>query len=384
MSSQGARHRGGEGMTVRNRSWRRTWLAPVAAATLLLAACGSEGEDRPNVDVIAGGGGTGSVSGEEPAVTLGAGYTASTNQDANLAIGLDLKDMRALMSAAARNESVDWAAVTAIYANGKNQLVNGSVRSLSSLAKGNANSVFPNGAAVYGRPEIVDGIIRDGLAGTGRAAGFSDNGRRQLVDKGVQVLMYALGQQRLAEATTAMSGNTTTAAATIDAAWAAMTGKPDSNGTQNNGLLATATTREEDFNLLGKVGPPLQVSLADALFAAQKNNRAAFDTSVSAARGYLNAIFYLSTLRNVKLLAADTTQANRELHFGEGWTYWQAIRATVGGASPAAAVTIEAALSRSPAEEFPAALANDIYAALNSAAVLQALGIPADVQVANP
>lgn len=360
---------------------RQAVLVPAIGLAALLAACGSgDGEDRPAVDVIGGGGGTGSVSGEESAVTLGASYRPSTPQDANLAIGLDLKEIRALMSAAARNEPVDWAAVTALYENGKNQKVNGANRSLATLAT-TANAYFPNGTMVYGRSNIIDGIIRDGLDGSGRARGLSDNGRRQLVDKGIQVLMYALGQQQLAAATTAYATSPTSASTIIDAAWAVMTGTPDSNGTQNNGLLATGVTREEDFNLLGKVSPPLQVSFADALFAAQRSNKPTFDAAIASAKGYSNAIFYLSTLRNVRLLATDATPQNRELHYAEGWTYWQALRATVFAVDSAGAQRIEVALLGNPADPFPEPVADDIFATLNSPAILQTLGIPEDIQV---
>ena len=69
----------------------------------------------------------------------------------NLAIGTDLRDMRALMSAAAQGEPVDWAAVLAIYEDGKNQAAAGA-RPLARLAcPSDYPHAFPNGAAVYGR-----------------------------------------------------------------------------------------------------------------------------------------------------------------------------------------------------------------------------------------
>jgi hypothetical protein len=56
----------------------------------------------------------------------------------------------------------------------------------------------------------------------------------------------------------------------------------------------------------------------------------------------------------------------------------------VASGSPAAAATVEAAYTRSPQEPFPAAETTRVYAALNEAAVIQALGIPAALVVRNP
>lgn len=355
------------------------------AALLLFAACG-DGEDRPNVDVIGGSGsGSASVSGEEPAVTLGTTFEPATNQDLNLAMALDLRDIRAVMAPAARGEPVDWAQAGAIYENGKHQVRgDGTLRSLASIADADVHAAFPNGAAVYGRADFIDGMIRDGLNGTGRGTGLSDNARRQLVNKGIQMLMYGKAIQQINTAKSRVDAGTPDAAAALDETWAVVVGAADPNGNRNNALLATAAGREEDFMLPGKLAGRIESTLVDAARDIQQGDRREFSETAEALKGRINGIFYLSTLRYATLLERDATAGNREMHLAEGWASFQAIRAQVAAASPNAAQTIEAAFTRPPSEEFPASLTRQVYDALNQPAVLQGLGIQSEIQVATP
>ena len=268
-------------------------FAAVAGA-LLLSSCGSgEGEDRPGVEVI-GGEGSVSVSG----AVEGYGqplYEPSTDQTLNLAVGLDLKDMRAFMAGAASGSAVDWDAVRAIFDEGKNQVMpDGSLRTLAELSAIAPAAAFPNAAAVYGSTDFLAAIISDGIDGTGRAAGLRENSRRQLVDKGIQAVMYGKATDHLAAAGAAGPG--LKADAEIDAAWATLAGERDSTGTPNNGLLATGLGREDDFSLQGRISRPLEASLYSALVASGQGDTATFDRELGASRAYLNTIFYLSTL----------------------------------------------------------------------------------------
>jgi hypothetical protein len=357
----------------------------MVAVILILAACG-DGEDRPNVDVIDGSGsGSASVSGEEPAVTLGTSFEPTTNQDLNLAMAFDLRDIRAVMGPAARGEPVDWAQVQSIYENGKNQVgADGALRSLASIADADVHTAFPNGATVYGRANFIDGIIRDGLNGTGRAAGLSDNARRQLVDKGIQMLMYGKAMQQINLAKSRVDAGTPDAAAALDEVWAVVVGAADPNGNRNNALLATAAGREEDFMLLGRLAGRIESTLVDAARDIQQGDRRELGETAEALKGRINGIFYLSTLRYATLLERDATVSNREMHLAEGWASFQPIKAQVAAASPNAAQTIEAALTRPANEVFPASVTKQVYDALNQPEVLRALGIQSEIQVATP
>ena len=358
----------------------------VLPTVIFAVACAEEGpgEERPNVDVI-GGGGSVSVSG----VVEGYGellYEPSTDQAANLAIGLDLRDMRELMSAAAGNQPVDWPAVTAIYEEGRNQaLPNGDLRSLATLAREELPEVFPDGVAVFGREDFIDGVIRDALAGEGRAAGLGDNARRQIVDRGVQMLQYRHGMQHLAEAERLMAaGSASEAGAAIDAAWATFTGAREESTTPNYGILATGLAREEDFLLHGQLARPLESYLFRALVATQQGDAEGFEEAVATSRAFANTIFYLSVLRDARVVAGDSRVSDRQTHLAEGWAFFQAIRPRVAAASPEAAALVEEAFTRSAEEAFPADLTEEVYAALNEAAVLEALAIPEEFQFTSP
>jgi hypothetical protein len=238
-------------MTAR-RDLKRAFLVPlVVLGGLALAGC--KGEDRPLVDVIDGDGGTGSVSASgEPApstggATTGSGYQVATNVDSYFAMALDLQDIRAIMAPATQGQRVDWAAAAAIYENGKNQMVASGVRSLASQPNANVQAVFPNGEAVYGRPDFINALVRDGLNGTGRAAGMSDAARRQIVDKGIQMLFYGKALQEFTASKTRLDTNAANPAGPVDETWAIIAGAPDANMSRSLSLLATAAQREREF-----------------------------------------------------------------------------------------------------------------------------------------
>ncbi|MPZ47960.1 MAG: hypothetical protein GEU75_01360 [Dehalococcoidia bacterium] len=370
--------------------FRMRLLAATAVTAALLAAC--SGEDRPQVDIIGGDGGSASVSvsGIEPAIVpVGPGYKPVSNVDVYFQMGLDLRDIRAVMAPAAQRQPVDWAAARAIYEDGKNQVqASGSLRSLASIANDAVQAMFPGGASVYGRADFINALVRDGLNGAGRGQGASDIARRQIVDKGIQMLMYGKALQELDAARTRVSqgnlDNNTGAPHAVDEAFASIAGAPDSSGDFPNGLLATAQGREEDFAFEGRIRNALEEAFNEALAASQSGDLGAFDRAHTGIKGRLNAIFYLGALRYPTVLQTAGTAAERELHLAEGWTFWQTIRATVAAASPGAAETVEAIYNRGPEEAFPASETAAVYAALNEPAVLQALAIPDELIARTP
>jgi hypothetical protein len=380
----------------RNAFWIAKAVAVLTLAALLTACGGEDRPQRPNVEVI-GGTDTVSVSASSiapeptgpstprqagsPTAAAPSKYAPSSNVDPYFAMGADLRDMRAAMPAGG---TPNFAAVEELYTRGKNQtLANGMVRPLANVPNDAVHAVFPNGAAVYGRPNFIDAIIRDGLAGTGRAAGLPPAARRQIVEKGILVLFYGKALQEFEAARVRLASNAANPNVPVDEVWAILAG-PSSSGSYPDSLLATAASRERDFKLEGKLAAPLEASLAAALSAAQRGDRAAFDSAYAEGRGYINAIFYLSTLRNAKVLEADTTQAARQEHLAEGWTYFQAIRAVVAIVNPGAAQAIDDAYRATGSLAWTPADTARIYAALNQDAILHSLNIPAALQVKTP
>jgi hypothetical protein len=385
----------------RNFNLRLLLAVPLIGAALALGACSGDGEDRPSVDVIqgspgAGGAATGSVSasgadvaGPQPTQIPGAAYNVVSNVDTYFAIGFDLRDMRALLSPAAEGRKVDWAAVTALYEQGKNQKgADGTVRSLASLNTDSVYSQFPGGTSVYGSPTFIDKIIRDGIAGSGRSAGLSENARRNVIGSTLMMTVYGKTLEEMNAAKTRIGeGNldpNSGAPHAVDEAYAAAAGPPDGSGIRSYALFGTATNMEIFFNLGGKVKNPMEASLTNAQKAAIAGDAAAFDKAFAEFRGRLNATFYLAVLRYTKAVEIQTNAAAREGGIAEGWAFWQTIRAAVTQANPTAAKTVEDALNQGAEKEWPSSLTASVYAALNDPAVIAALGIPADAQVRTP
>ncbi len=347
-------------------------LIVAVGAVLLLSACSNEGpgEGRPQVAAsqgpgeveVIGGLGSVSVSG----VVEGYGeelYFPGSDQSANLAAGADLRDIRAILSRAVGGSEVDWPAALAIYEDGAN-----GPQSLADLALGDAGTV-----------------VRDALVGEGRSAGLSDNARRQIVDRGIQGVMFLQARAYLDLAEERVTaGDMAGAGQAVDTAWAFVSGQRDANGAPNNGLLATATAREEDFLLQGRLGRPLEASLFQALLATQNGDGTRFGEYVGRSRDHLNTIFYLSVLRTARVLAGDTRASDREVHLAEAWGFFQPIRPDVAAVASDAAGLVDEAFSRDPEQEFPASLTEDIYAAINEPAVLAVLGIPDAFQFSSP
>jgi hypothetical protein len=310
-----------------------------------------------------------SESGAASASPIGApgAYAPASDVERDLAMALDLRDIRAALSPP--QGPPDWAAAQAIYLRGKNQrLPDGSIRPL---------------APGPGESTDADTIIGAGLARTGRTASLSDAARKAIVENAVVMLLFRGAVQQLAVARTRVETGAANPSVPVDVAWAIIAG-PLENGRRPHGLLGIAAMRETDFKLDGKLTVPLEATLAAAQSAARQNDKGTFDRAFTEATGYLNAIFYLSVLRSAKVIEGDATVDARQTHLAEGWTLWQSIRATVASASADSARDVEAAFSADPARPWTAADTARVYGLMNDAAVLRALGIPTSLQVKAP
>jgi hypothetical protein len=202
------------------------------------------------------------------------------------------------------------------------------------------------------------------------------------------MLFYGKALQELEAAKTRIAqrnpDDATGAPHAVDEAWAIVQGPADSAGGYSAGLLATALGREGNFGLQNKIAIPLETEFTKSLDAARKGDAAAFDDAHRKIKGYLNAIFYLGTLRYTTELVNDQTPQARQVHIAEGGAFFQTIRSLVASASPTAAQTVQAAYSASPETPVPASMPTSVYGALNEPAVIAALGIPAELVVTSP
>jgi hypothetical protein len=351
---------------------------------LTLTACLGPGEDRPGVVAIDPQSETVSVSGIEGISATGASgaseiYTPVSNVDGYFNLSLDLRDIKGLITAG------DWVGAAAIYQDGKNSLHgDGTRRSLRSVATSESVlAMFPNGEQVYRKPQFLDSNIQIGLNGTGRASDLSDGARRQLVDKGIQTVLYAKALQEIESARTrTAAGNTddnSGAPHAVDEAAALYLGAANEEGIRAFSLSATARSREGNFGLVGMLDVPLQIEFASLQQAARDGDLAAFDAAEAKVRGNLNAIFYLATLRYTKS-TLEASIAERPIPMSEGWAFYQAIRGSVAQASTQTADRINELFSGT-SESVPDSFVSEVYEGLNDPTVFKALGVPTHLQV---
>ena len=375
---------------------------------LACSTASSPGEDRPGIQVIGESGSvsaSGSVSGSVSAsgvmpaggsVNAGAAaasplgsltpsdyYTPVSNVDSHAAISLDMRDIASLLNAANTDDPVDWAQITSLYENGLNSVSgNGSVRTLQSLATSDSViAEFPGGAD-------LDGNVQVGLTGNWLGENVDDPTRRQLINKGIQGIIYGKVMQELSAARAKIeAGNTDDSSGAphnVDEAWAFYIGVPGDDGDYPHSISATARKREANFGLEGEVDAPLQEALAAALEASRNGDLAAYDAAAAEVRGYLNGIFYMASLRYGVSAYNDDEPVGRKVHLAEGWAFYQTIEPAVSGTSSSEGSTVQAYFEDNAANAKTIADVDGVYAALNDGAVRMSLGLPDDVYVVNP
>ena len=310
-------------------------------------------------------------------------YRPVSDVVSHAAVSLDMRDIGGLLQAAKTDAAVDWAGVAALYEKGGNSVKgDGSVRTLASLAASDSVlAEFPGGSS-------LDANVRVGLSGTWQGRSVDDIVRRQLINKGLQAVIYGKVLQELTAARAKIEQGKTDdssgAPHNVDEAWAFYVGSPDEEGNRGYSIASTARSRAGNFGLDGKVDVPLQLALAEALKSSRSGDMAAYDTAAENVRGRLNTIFYLASLRYIKRAADDTETGARAEHLAEGWAFYQAIHPAVRSASSSAASTIEGHFTGDPSSAVTEESVSQVYGALNEAAVIEALGIPSDVRVTSP
>jgi hypothetical protein len=305
-------------------------------------------------------------------------YTPVSNVEPQAQLSLDLRDITAVAS----QKPVDWAKVKAIYEQGVNsKRGDGSQRSFMGVAMNKAVlAQFPNGPQVLGTADFLNANVQAAISGAGRAQGLGEPARRQLVDKGLLAILYGEILEELEVARNkvkqGMTDSVGGAPHNVDEAWAYYAGAKDSEGKYGYALASTAGKREQNFKISGKVDEPLQRALAETLKAAQRGDLVAVDAGIAQAKGYLNLIFYLASLRYASILAAASSAADRETPGAEGWGFFQAIRPAVASVSPDAAKGVESVYARPASQPVTATDVTAVSQALNAPRVLQVLGIP--------
>ena len=353
-----------------------TLFAALSAIALVTAACEEKpGEDRPGITILNGVDGNVSVSAADPpptpVPTQGPPplFIPATDVQTQANLGLDMRDILALMAPAAEGKAVDWTAVTAIYDNGRySKTTTGGTRTFKSIATSDP---------------VLDAAVQAGLKGTERGTGLSDNARRQLVEKGILAITRSQVLTELDTARTKLQqGQAGEAGAAVDAAWGFYVGATDETGARPFLLSSSARKRQANFTLEGVVDDTIQQAMTDMQAAVSKGEIATFDKARAEATGGLNAIFYLGVLRYAKVVYETSDTSARQVPQAEGWAFWQALRKTVESVDSAGAEKVEAIFTSK--NTISASAVNEIYVVLNSRTVIAALGIPRDLSVSQP
>lgn len=322
------------------------WMAVLVAVATAAGACGGDGDEAADA-----GGSTTTAAEAQPAaaVSKGAdGYTPVSDVDAHAALGLDAKEIRALMEPATSGGTVDWAAVGSLFSAGKNSRKgDGSLRTLAGLAP----------------DDPVTALVADAVAGSGSSAGAPDTVRRQKVDKGITVLLERKVLDELETAAEKVAKGELDPASgaphNVDEAWAFY-------WAEGNGPAATAAKRAGDFGRAGTVHEAVVAGLSAAQAAAVEGDEDALEAATGDVEAALDYVFYLATFKYL-----DT--ANDPVKRAEGETFYLGIKPELAAAAADADQAIAGAFASGDAATG--------RAALNGAVVLPVLGVTAEKRV---
>ncbi len=283
-------------------------------------------------------------------------YTPVSNVDLHQAIVRDVAEIDQLLNLVNQGRPFPSAEILTIYEQGRNASAGDRVWSLRDFATSPVRSRdFPEEAGFYGSEAFLDEPVRAAITGTGSAAQFGPEQRRQAVQKGLlRILRYWSLQGLVAAGSKLRAGNIDPLAGAphdVDAAWAIYVGPPLTDQAMSS-LAGAARQMEGNFGRAGTIDQPLRAALARAQRAALRNDRVAFGEARREVIGRLNAIFYLESARDLTELtrAAQagnlTGSANVQV---AGLTAYLAIEPIVAIADPDADRAVMAVFRGDPA-----------------------------------
>jgi hypothetical protein len=250
-----------------------------------------------------------------PNATRGDGlYTPVSNVDVHQAIMRDVADIDQLLTQATQGRALPAAEIMSIYEKGRHARTADGTWSLQGFATSAVRSrEFPEDAGFYGSEAFLDEPLRSAIAGTGSAAAYGVEQRRQAIQKG---LLRIARYWSLHELTTADAklragqlDDWTDAAHDVDAAWAIYVG-PEAGSPFPSSLAAAARQLEDNYGRPATADLPLRAAMARAQQAALRNDRRGFQEARLEATGRLNAIFYLEVARDLTEMARAAQAGN--------------------------------------------------------------------------
>ncbi len=311
------------------------WIAAAAACGLLLAGCGSDGDDAAAPAAPAA----------KSTAAAAASYTPTSDVSGNAAIGQDVAAIRALIEPEG-GAKPDFAAAEKIWSQGQNsKKSDGTNRTLAGFVE-----EHPSGARVA-----------HALAGSGTAAKLTDEQRVEWIDKGMVVALKVHALEEFDGAKEKLAAGELDpqegAIHNVDEVWAYFTAGGE-------GVIATAAKRAADFGMDEQsLGNAVIDGITEARAAVEANDAAALDAAAAETRGAMNRIFALATKKYAVEGASDATALSEGVAFSWGLigelsaADLKSLQTALGKDAPAVSATLDAAASKlgftSPLPAYP-------------------------------
>ena len=244
------------------------WIVAAAASGLVLAGCGGSEDDKAT---------TGAAAAVKATSTSASTYTPTSDVSANGAIGKDVAEIRGLLEPQPAGAKPDFKTAGQIWSKGKNSVKDdGTNRTLASFVE----------------EHPVLGHVNAAIAGTGIAAGLTDEQRVEMIDKGMIVTLKVHALDEFGGAKEKLAAGELDpkegAVHNVDEVWAYF----DAEG---EGVVATAAKRAKDFGLdEHELGNDVIAGVAAARDGVEAKDAAALDAAAERTRGSLNRVFALA------------------------------------------------------------------------------------------
>ncbi len=277
------------------------------------------------------------------------GYTPVSDVAAHARVVSDVAEINEFLN----SPPIDWAAVEALYVNGKNSLrSDGATRNIAGFARndGRSEAIWDDYTSYYNDQTWLDTFVLSAIQGTGPFAGESDAVRRQGAQKGIQnqIMIAWVIHELVVAMDKAREGNFDPASGAPhnwDEGWAFYHGIDPGNSP-----FATANSRGGNFGVGTAVNDALLQAMADGRDALVDGDVDAAQAATDEAIRQIRITYIQATIRYSSLIAgdlADGDDAKAREHQAEGWTFFRVIEPMVALANADAAAEIAGYLNLS-------------------------------------
>ena len=291
-------------------------------------------------------------------------YTPVSHREIYQKISTDYQEIVTLTNLVKQGRPLPAAEILLLYEAGIHSRIGTSSRTLRGFARDPRRSEeFPDSVAFYESATFLDSPISNAIRQRGDAEEYSDDQRRQAIQKGLLRVLYHWSKRYM------FLGGERQSPGLVDEAWAVYVGE-EVEGEYPNSLAATALKREANFGREGAIDVPLRQAMAEAQQAAADKDDAAYAAAAQKVYSRFNAIFYLGAVRYMNEALKHSQDGD---HYGagvalvEGLAFYQSIQPDVAKANAASDETVVAYFQTAP-DQLTADLLSGALAAINQTA----------------